>query len=150
MAGGKSLQRTFTGVFAFTANEDLRPKTKELSDSYGNRLREVCSGHCPRSHVPDAVVVADEHVLCRREYENQPDGPRFVVYRLPAVYQEHNPAVYQEHNVAVQGFLALLFGKIGLAEVEDDSGRFFFPRDLPNRVIQVFYQPDQPWPNPNG
>jgi hypothetical protein len=136
-ASGRPLLKTFTGVFAFTADEDLCPKTKELSDSYINRIKQVCDGHTPRSHVPDAIIVADGHVFCRSEYEHQTDQHRFVIHRLPA---EH-----AGHNVAVQGFLALLFKKIGLKEVLDNSGRFSFPADLPDCGVLVFYEPDKVW-----
>lgn len=119
LSGGRSLRDSFTGVFAFAADEDLRPKNRPISMSYNSCLHEVFNIQPQRSHVPDVIVVVTDHVFFRVDDEVNEEFALFDIFHLAAQQGKH--------NISIQAFFGQLSRKLDLPEVRSGSGRLVFP-----------------------
>jgi hypothetical protein len=122
--------RAFSALFSFTADKSLRPQ-KGLSGSYRNRLREVWRRFPASIAIPDAIVVADEHIIYRDDAGGRMANQSvpFKVCRIPAQVQHM--------NVACQALLWLFTLLTQLPELEAATGRFSIP-ELRSEQIESF------------
>lgn len=119
--------RPFMGLFAFTADEKLCPQSKAVSDTYLNAFRRIGVDHASaKALLPDAVVVADQHVFLRMDAHEHMHKPVIV---------RHNPAEVRGINIAGQALLCLLAAVRKFPEWGNISGRFEFPDDLPGEEV---------------
>jgi hypothetical protein len=143
-AAGSPLLQTFTGVFAFTSVEDLRPKFKPYSDSFFTSFDTIARTSPPTVCIPDVLIVADRDIFFRQEFPN-PQRPSSMYCSFNV---DHTAAEYEaEHekvNLAVQAFLAILYIKVRFPETECSSRRFVFPNNLINRIVIPFLDPTKP------
>jgi hypothetical protein len=129
---GPLLTDRFTAVVAFSAVEDMIPKTKSCSESYANRFREVNQEYVSKGKansvlgIPEVVVVADQHALLRENKNGQ-----LVVTRYP--WTSPQP------NVLGQLLIYKLFASLRVPEMSQMVNRFQFP----SLQYEVIY-PDPP------
>lgn len=118
LISGCNAPRPFTGVFAFTADDGLRPKSKTVSDTYPNRLRKICHRYAPVVALPDAIVVVDQHIFFRDDLEGGPAKP--ITVRRTA-------AQVGDLHIAGQALLWMFTVVRRLPESASTVRRFAFP-----------------------
>ncbi len=119
--------RPFTGVFAFTANEKLHPQSNAISDTFGNAFRRIAIDFTSaKSRLPDAVIVADQHVFLRMDAHENTTKP--VIIR-------RSPAEIGGMNIAGQSLLCLLAAVRKWPEWGNISSRFEFPHDMKREEV---------------
>jgi hypothetical protein len=125
-------KRAFTGVFAFTSDEQLRPSSKLYSDTYRNRLAEIAGRIAPMFSVPDMIVVVDHEILHRGLVERF-NTPFSIYHRLSRV---------GDLNLACQNFLFSMMEAMQLKEVFGGTWlRYSFPSNQEWTRVMPFYTP---------
>ncbi len=111
--------RFFTGLFTFDADEDLCPKDGKLSDTYKNRVEEICAGFPPGIAIPDLVISAPHLILMPAL-----DGPS-----VPPCTLSWWPAKHSKVNISGQVLLYYLMKKLEVLEMGARVQRFQVPSD---------------------
>jgi hypothetical protein len=148
LAAERPLLKIFTGVFAFTSVDDLRPENKPYSDSFHTSFHTIARTYAPSVCIPDVLIVADKDIFFREEIVGLPQPS--VVYppfALSHTAAEHQAAGHGRVNIAVQAFLSILYAKVRFPETESSSRRFVFPDDLIHRTVIPFFDPSTPVTN---
>ena len=130
--GCSGTNRFFTALFTFDTDDGLCPVDGKLSDTYKNRIQEMCEAFPPGIAVPDLIMSA-LHLFIRPEPWRRDALPNSLFW---------TPAKDKDVNISGQMLVYHLMQKLDVPEMLARVRRFRVPSDWPAGGFFQFKDPE--------